>query len=212
MPGDTIDFLFDWQEEDREAAQTLDDTEETPNTRKWGEGRRRKPWPPREITEEERATGQTRKCRVCGVVYPQMDEFFERNTRGYMHRRCQGCRRRESRVYSANRKDQNKWLTRRWRSIRTGARKRNIEWAFTDPEVLRKFYDTPCHYCGGEVEACLGLDRVDNDKGYVAGNVVQCCAMCNRMKSSHSVDEWTAHMERVLNHLQAGQEPPDETS
>lgn len=36
----------------------------------------------------------------------------------------------------------------------------------------------PCTYCG-TTEENRGLDRVDNDKPHVKGNVVPCCAPCN---------------------------------
>jgi hypothetical protein len=222
MPSDAIDFLFDWQEEDHEAARMFDDTEETLNTRKWGDGTPRKPWPPREITEEELANEPTRKCKKCGVVYPQTDEFFRhrpartRRRGKYIERsrpaissECRNC----SRAYGRKHREgqPRHTLIRRVWVIRHGAKARGHEWGFDDREDLRKFYDTPCHYCGGEVEQRLALDRIDNAKGYIPGNVVQCCWTCNRAKATHSVDEWVAHMQRVVNHLR-GQNPPDETS
>ena len=103
--------------------------------------------------------------------------------------------------------------------MRFGARKREIEWGFDHPEDprLRDLYDAPCHYCGGDVSNRIALDRVDSTKGYVPGNVVQCCPTCNMMKMRLSVDEWVAHMERVLNHLRsplegsvAADESPDD--
>ncbi len=56
---------------------------------------------------------------------------------------------------------------------------------------------TPCHYCGKQPEKrptqkgrttinASGIDRVDNDKGYVLGNVVPCCTWCNRAKNSQT--------------------------
>lgn len=35
-----------------------------------------------------------------------------------------------------------------------------------------------------------GIDRVDNDKGYVPGNVSPCCWVCNIAKGTMSLDEW----------------------
>lgn len=58
-----------------------------------------------------------------------------------------------------------------------------------------------CHYCGspivwsmynlhGKGQGC-NLDRKDNGKGYVHGNVVVCCDRCNRAKGNrYSYDEW----------------------
>ena len=193
----TLDTLFEWQEED---------TSPDPNEQRVRQRGRnaRLPWPPREVTEEELASGPTRKCNRCGGVYPETTEFFvfkkgRRHSSGNswikarFRLECMGCRRKQQRG------GYNFKYGRRYRKQREEAKKRGLEWAFA-PEDLHEFYDAPCHYCGGEVSHRLGLDRVDNDKGYVAGNVVQCCAVCNRMKSDHSVDEWRAHMEKILAH------------
>ena len=86
-------------------------------------------------------------------------------------------------------------------SIRNGALRRGHEWGFAAPECLREYLDAPCHYCGGVVKNRIALDRISSDEGYVPGNVVSCCWTCNRCKVDMDVDEWVAHMERVLNHL-----------
>ena len=49
-----------------------------------------------------------------------------------------------------------------------------------------------CHYCG---RSCTethtnGIDRVDNDRGYVIGNCVSCCSDCNYAKGSMTADEF----------------------
>lgn len=42
----------------------------------------------------------------------------------------------------------------------------------------------------GDAEQYNGLDRVDSNLGYVAGNVVPCCRWCNQAKSSRPVGEF----------------------
>ena len=42
-----------------------------------------------------------------------------------------------------------------------------------------------CYYCG---KTGGGIDRVDNELGYISGNVVPCCTMCNYMKKSYPFD------------------------
>jgi hypothetical protein len=43
----------------------------------------------------------------------------------------------------------------------------------------------PCRYCNSDISqgAGSGLDRIDNDKGYILGNVSPCCADCNRRRA-----------------------------
>lgn len=74
-----------------------------------------------------------------------------------------------------------------------------------------------CEYCGIEPPKrfyksgkdkkikCHGIDRVDNEKGYVAGNCVSCCARCNQMKSILTVESFLNHIKRILNHVEKKQ-------
>lgn len=69
-------------------------------------------------------------------------------------------------------------------SIRT-AKDRQIIWklSFDEYQIL---ISRPCHYCSYQLgEAVLkgcGLDRLDNQKGYILDNCVSCCAFCNFIK------------------------------
>jgi len=80
---------------------------------------------------------------------------------------------------------------------------------------FRTLTQQKCHYCGTPPENKMksgsnrnfngtykynGIDRIDNNKGYVTGNVVSCCAKCNRMKMAHSQKEFLAHVERIHKH------------
>ena len=46
-----------------------------------------------------------------------------------------------------------------------------------------------------------GMDRVDNAKGYVLGNVVPCCHTCNFAKRGMATNEFVAWVTLVSNHL-----------
>lgn len=70
-------------------------------------------------------------------------------------------------------------------------------------------FDSKCHYCGTapsnrakipcrtELFVYNGIDRIDNDTGYIAGNVVPCCKMCNIMKGSMPYSEFTEWLNAV---------------
>ena len=45
-----------------------------------------------------------------------------------------------------------------------------------------------CHYCGGVKS--MGLDRVDNARGYTMDNVVPVCTVCNLMKKDMPPEEF----------------------
>ena len=64
-----------------------------------------------------------------------------------------------------------------------------------------------CSYCGTEPSQVLssfpnfkynGIDRVDNSLGYVEGNCVPCCKLCNRMKDVLSVDDFKEHIKTII--------------
>lgn len=52
-------------------------------------------------------------------------------------------------------------------------------------EEFGKLVSQNCYYCGIKGDKyLLGIDRVDNSKGYIQNNVVTCCTKCNNMKNS----------------------------
>lgn len=84
---------------------------------------------------------------------------------------------------------------RRRGEIRSNAVRRGIPWSLTKGQFIA-FWQKPCTYCGGAIET-IGLDRIDNTRGYEVGNVVPCCGVCNRMKSNMTREEFLAHCTMV---------------
>lgn len=72
------------------------------------------------------------------------------------------------------------------RKIRARAKKKNIDFNLTI-EFYETLWGHPCHYCGTTMEV-TGLDRKDNDKGYLTDNVVPCCYDCNTKKKFKSYE------------------------
>ncbi len=58
-------------------------------------------------------------------------------------------------------------------------------------EIISK----PCYYCNQSNEYNInGIDRVDNNKGYLKDNIVACCFICNRMKHTLDLDEFISKL------------------
>jgi hypothetical protein len=76
------------------------------------------------------------------------------------------------------------------------AEQRGLVFALTF-EQFEVFWQKPCTYCHAQV-ALIGLDRVDNEKGYVPGNVVSCCAVCNYMKRGLTHEAFVAQCRRIV--------------
>ena len=66
------------------------------------------------------------------------------------------------------------------------AKHRKLEFAIT-LEQFMQFWQSKCYYCNDTIERA-GLDRIDNERGYTLDNIISCCAICNRMKYTHSQD------------------------
>ena len=67
------------------------------------------------------------------------------------------------------------------------AKRRGYEFLLTKEEFL-SFLGSYCRYCGISLDK-IRLDRVDNKKGYILGNVVPCCIGCNRFKGNSSLEQ-----------------------
>jgi len=80
-------------------------------------------------------------------------------------------------------------LRRQFHAYRCSARKRHLSFDL-DLVDLEKIVSQPCAYCGTAPVLYSGIDRVDNAKGYVWGNMVPACAKCNFMKGQMDVDEF----------------------
>lgn len=75
-------------------------------------------------------------------------------------------------------------------------------------EIFATIIECDCHYCGKapgqiycqrgqyKVDTLVynGIDRKDNDLGYVAGNVVPCCKACNQLKKDRPVEYLSAKL------------------
>lgn len=67
-----------------------------------------------------------------------------------------------------------------------------------DKETFITLVKSPCHYCGIVQEKGFnGLDRMDSSIGYVTGNCVSCCQMCNYMKVSLSASIFVERAEHI---------------
>lgn len=75
-----------------------------------------------------------------------------------------------------------------------GAKRRGIDFALTKIQFDR-LAKSPCFYCGKC--AMGGIDRVDNDIGYVLSNVVPSCSGCNYKKGTFDVDSFLRQCTRI---------------
>lgn len=88
---------------------------------------------------------------------------------------------------------------------KTQARKRGIEFSLSQQE-FQDLIESDCFYCGSPPNneskgaTYQGIDRIDSSKGYIPGNVVPCCKMCNWGKNILSQQEFFDHILKIVEH------------
>lgn len=135
---------------------------------------------------------------------------------GCFHREIVGPKVRAAHLGKTRTKPGEAGLTRRFCSVRFGAKRRGIDFLLSRDE-FRELSLSDCHYCGvspqilahnwAETDSrknsefrCNGIDRVDSGGGYSIDNCVPCCPTCNRAKLAMTVSEFLAWVERISNH------------
>lgn len=101
------------------------------------------------------------------------------------------------------------WARYKTNSIKTGAKRRKIEFAITYEDV-EKLMVTHCPVLGIELNYNLltnkskvlsnspSLDRINNDKGYLPGNIIIVSQLVNRVKTSLTLQEIPEVMGKII--------------
>lgn len=95
------------------------------------------------------------------------------------------------------------------RSYIKSSHNRNLEFNLSDDE-FRHIIKQNCYYCGNSPSKKFkvkgrnhvaysynGIDRVDNNLGYILENCVPCCETCNFMKRVMGYEEFLEHIESI---------------
>lgn len=94
-------------------------------------------------------------------------------------------------------------------SYKGNALKRGYKFDLTFDE-FKKLVLSNCYYCGIEPSNLYfrnyydapynGIDRINNNFGYLLSNVVPCCKICNIAKNNNTYDEFMKWIDRLINH------------
>lgn len=134
------------------------------------------------LTKENRAIGkhnkQLRRCKPC---YQKMLKYESQ-------------RKPRIRNYKAE-AFTNKHIV--WNNYVKGAKKRNIDFTLSKTD-FNELIVQPCFYCNYSKENEVnGIDRIDNNKGYITDNVVTCCETCNVAKGSQHPQEFIDKLKTI---------------
>lgn len=100
----------------------------------------------------------------------------------------------KDRVYAYG-KEYNKTVRGGFRSYKSVATKKGNEFLLT-PEDFAGIVGQCCKYCGEDSQR-IGIDRIDNTKGYTIENSAPCCKTCNYMKKNHTIKDFLDHVMKI---------------
>lgn len=107
--------------------------------------------------------------------------------------------------------DYNSAFNHLYKNYRRNAEIRNIEFLLSKEE-FKQLTENNCNYCGntptknwiqkGLASTYLynGVDRIDNNIGYILDNCVTCCSVCNFMKGKLSKLEFLSQINKIHKH------------
>ena len=99
------------------------------------------------------------------------------------------------------RKKHHSTLNSRFYHAKITAKRRQKTWELT-LEQYSNLVAEPCFYCSNRLGPPsilgIGLDRLDNNMGYLPGNIVSCCGICNSIKGKFSSEEAKVMIEALL--------------
>lgn len=154
-------------------------------------------------------------CKTCGVEKPEEAFSVQKSKRNGRFSECKTCQRLRNQAWIDNNRDRFRCLNREATSLarrrdpvramlclaRSRAKKAKIDFNLTEADV---FIPSHCPVLGIELTFGLGkglgqslaerdsrasLDRIDNRKGYIVGNVVVVSYRANRIKSDATANE-----------------------
>jgi hypothetical protein len=145
-------------------------------------------------------------CVVC-IKCHDIDMFI---TRQGVSDVCQNCRDKNLEYENQRNRNYIKDNYLKWESYRKGAAKRVLHFELSY-NMFEQLVNTNCYYCGikpeitfddnGSKYSNIGIDRINNELGYVVGNVCSCCTMCNMMKHNLSYDDFIACCTNIKNNI-----------
>ena len=125
--------------------------------------------------------------QICKECKEQYKPFFSR-VQKYCSDKCARAveSRRQREAWVESRKTGMFFGRPLWRVIyqryKKDAIKKKVCFNLTE-EYFKTMWNSNCYYCGDKI-LTIGVDRVDNSKGYIESNVAACCGGCNLMKRS----------------------------
>lgn len=154
-----------------------------------------------EITNEDDI-----RLKICGHCGQKQEVNNFITERGADSLKCNECR---SKLKLIDAKRRQKFretgeltLNQKFNDIVKSARRRNKEFELTLNETIELIKQN-CYYCDdpSASDNLCGLDRVDNDRGYLSDNVVPACTPCNIMKFKDNEKDFINRVIHIVTYM-----------
>jgi len=126
----------------------------------------------------------------------QIKEYAQNHKEDSVKRVQKYTAKNKEKVYAYG-KEYNKTHEGRYRSTRSGASKRGKSFELS-LEDFSTIVSQSCTYCGSD--GLVGIDRIENAKGYTKENSAPCCKMCNYFKKNYTREEFLEHVKKIYLH------------
>lgn len=91
-----------------------------------------------------------------------------------------------------------------WNQYVKGSKKRGIDFKL-NKDNFNSLIIQKCFYCDYQKEGEInGIDRIDNNKGYIEENIVPCCQVCNLAKGSQHPQEFIDKITSIYKYKSLG--------
>lgn len=132
-------------------------------------------------------------CTKCKIEFSLTEFSPKKINKDGLNSWCKSCNAKATLIYYYNNKEKcdNRSkekatkLNTRFSNSKSSAKRRGLDFSFK-LEEYSDLIKLPCYYCdnllGKQSVIGSGLDRIDSSKGYVQGNCVSCCKLCNQIK------------------------------
>lgn len=142
---------------------------------------------------ERKAKGD---CTMCGKVLENLTKGIKED----LLQKCEACYSTMRKVEDNRVRDRNYAFEKRinpikhYREYADSAARRNIEFNISIEEFT-EVVTKPCYYCKKYDDTeVIGIDRIDSFKGYIKGNILPACDICNTMKKQLTLKEFANHI------------------
>lgn len=136
-------------------------------------------------------TFRIKKCCSCKQEKP-ITEFHKNIQQQYgFEKRCKDCARTKQKRYKAT--PRGKFREYRWHASR-----RNLQFELSYFDVATMI-EQNCFYC--DKPNSHGIDRKQNDVGYILTNCVPCCMICNYAKNTLDIEDFIRLCQTIVENI-----------